>query len=109
MLALINKNFHVGSTFDCVLLQNMIKFKNLENLSELYSRLSDLIVEMIQGTDVENFRKFYRSGLPKGFTYFTEEGVYTPNKDHKIFVFLFHQVVDALLHYLSLFDWTLLY
>ena len=88
MLALINKNFHVGSTFDCVLLQNMIKFKNLENLSELYSRLSDLIVEMIQGTDVENFRKFYRSGLPKGFTYFTEEGVYTPNKDHKIFVFL---------------------
>ena len=72
----------------CILFQNVIKFKNLENLSELYSRLSDLIVEMIQGTDIENFKKFYCSGLPKDYQYFSEEGIYKSNKDHKIFIFL---------------------
>ena len=48
---MINKNFHAGNTLDCMLFQKVMKFKNIENLSELYSRLSDLIVEMIQGTD----------------------------------------------------------
>ena len=85
---MVNKNFHAGNTLDCILFQNVIKFKNLENLSELYSRLSDLIVEMIQGTDIENFKKFYSSGLPKAYRYFSVEGAYTPNKDHKIFIFL---------------------
>ena len=88
MLSMVNKNFHAGNTLDCILFQNVIKFKNLENLSELYSRLSDLIVEMIQGTDIENFKKFYSSGLPKAYRYFSVEGAYTPNKDHKIFIFL---------------------
>jgi hypothetical protein len=88
MLAMVNKNFHAGNTLDCILFQNVIKFKNLENLSELYSRLSDLIVEMIQGTDIENFKKFYSSGLPKAYRYFSVEGDYVPNKDHKIFIFL---------------------
>ena len=81
MLAMVNKNFHAGNTLDCILFQNVIKFKNLENLSELYSRLSDLIVEMIQGTDIENFKKFYSSGLPKAYRYFSVEGDYVPNKD----------------------------
>ena len=85
---MVNKNFHAGNTLDCILFQNVIKFKNLENLSELYSRLSDLIVEMIQGTDIENFKKFYSSGLPKAYRYFSVEGDYVPNKDHKIFIFL---------------------
>ena len=88
LMKMINNNLHSGNTFDCILFQNVIKFKNFENLSELYIRLSDLIVEMIQGTDIENFKKFYRSGLPKEFRYFTEEGTYSPNKDHRIFVFL---------------------
>ena len=85
---MVNKNFHAGNTLDCILFQNVIKFKNLENLSELYSRLSDLIVEMIQGTDIENFKKFYSSGLPKAYRYFSVEGDYVPNKEHKIFIFL---------------------
>ena len=42
---------------------------------------------MIQGTDIENFKK-YRSGLPKEFRYFTEDGIYQPSKEHKIYVFL---------------------
>ncbi len=88
LMKMINNNLHSGNTFDCILFQNVIKFKNFENLSELYIRLSDLIVEMIQGTDIDNFKKFYRSGLPKDFRYFTEEGIYKPNKDHRIFVFL---------------------
>ena len=88
MLLMINKNFHVGNTLDCKLFQNVIKFKNLDNLSELYSRLSDLIVEMIQGTDIENFKKFYCSGLPKDYQYFSLEGTYISNKEHRIFIFL---------------------
>ena len=88
MQAMINKNFHAGNTLDCILFQKVIKFKNIENLSELYSRLSDLIIEMIQGTDVENFKKFYSSGLPKSYQYFSEEGLYTPKKEHRIFIFL---------------------
>ena len=71
-----------------MLFQKVMKFKNIENLSELYSRLSDLIVEMIQGTDIENFKKFYSSGLPKDFQYFSEDGTYKSNKEHKIFIFL---------------------
>ena len=88
ILAMVNKNFHAGNTLDCILFQNVLKFKNLENLSELYSRISDLIVEMIQGTDIDNFKKFYSSGLPKDFQYFTQEGTYISNKEHKIFIFL---------------------
>ena len=88
IMKMINNNLHSGNTFDCILFQNAIKFKNFENLSELYIRLSDLIVEMIQGTDIENFKKFYRSGLPKEFRYFTEDGIYQPSKEHKIYAFL---------------------
>ena len=88
IMKMINNNLHSGNTLSCILFQNVIKFKNFENLSELYIRLSDLIVEMIQGTDIENFKKFYSSGLPKDFRYFTEDGIYIPNKDHRIFVFL---------------------
>ena len=88
LLAMVNKNFHAGNTLDCVLFQKVMKFKNLENLSELYSRHSDLIVEMIQGTDITNFKKFYSSGLPKEYQYFSEEGIYESNKEHKIFIFL---------------------
>ena len=88
MLQMINKNFHVGNTLDCKLFQKVMKFKNLDNLSELYSRLSDLIVEMIQGTDIENFKKFYCSGLPKDYQYFSVDGIYISNKEHKIFIFL---------------------
>ncbi len=88
IMKMINNNLHSGNTLDCILFQNVIKFKNFENLSELYIRLSDLIVEMIQGTDIDNFRKFYRSGLPKEFRYFTEDGIYIQNKEHKIYIFL---------------------
>ena len=34
---------------------------------------------MIQGTDIENFKKFYYSGLL---------GIYITNKVHRIFIFL---------------------
>ena len=88
IMKMINNNLHSGNTFDCILFQNVIKFKNFENLSELYIRLSDLIVEMIQGTDISNFKKFYRSGIPKDFRYFTEDGIYVENKNHKIYIFL---------------------
>ena len=89
IMKMINNNLHSGNTLDCMLFQNVIKFKNFENLSELYIRLSDLIVEMIQGTDISNFKKFYRSGIPKEFRYFNEEGVYIQNKDnHRIYIFL---------------------
>ena len=88
IMKMINNNLHSGNTLDCILFQNIIKFKNFENLSELYIRLSDLIVEMIQGTDIDNFRKFYRSGLPKEFRYFTEDGIYVQNKEHRIYIFL---------------------
>jgi hypothetical protein len=106
MLAMINKNFHAGNTLDCMLFQKVMKFKNIENLSELYSRLSDLIVEMIQGTDIENFKKFYCSGLPKEFQYFSEEGTYKPNKEHKIFIFLelSNQIKNILLNKNLTFD-----
>ena len=70
LLSMVNKNFHAGNTLDCVLFQKVMKFKNIENLSEIYSSHSDLIVEMIQGTDIENFKKFYCSGLPKDYKYF---------------------------------------
>ena len=85
---MINNNLHSGNTLDCIFFQNVIKFKNFENLSELYIRLSDLIIEMIQGTDIDNFKKFYQSGLPREFRYFTEDGIYNPNKEHRIFIFL---------------------
>ena len=88
LLSMVNKNFHAGNTLDCVLFQKVMKFKNIENLSEIYSRHSDLIVEMIQGTDIENFKKFYCSGLPKDYQYFSEEGKYNSNTEHKIFIFL---------------------
>ena len=88
IMKMINNNLHSGSTFDCILFQNVIKFKNFENLSELYIRLSDLIVEMIQGTDISNFKKFYRSNLPKDFRYFNEEGIYKENQLHKVYIFL---------------------
>jgi len=88
IMKMINNNLHASNTLDCILFQNIIKFKNFENLSELYIRLSDLIVEMIQGTDISNFRKFYRSGLPKEFRYFSEDGIYIENKNHKIYIFL---------------------
>ena len=106
MLAMINKNFHAGNTLDCKLFQKVMKFKNIENLSELYSRLSDLIVEMIQGTDIENFKKFYCSGLPKEYQYFSEEGKYEPNKNHKIFIFLelSNQIKNILFNQYLTFD-----
>ena len=85
---MINNNLHSGNTLDCIFFQNVIKFKNFENLSELYVRLSDLIIEMIQGTDIDNFKKFYQSGLPREFRYFSEDGIYTPSKEHRIFIFL---------------------
>ena len=88
MMKMINNNLHSGNTLDCIFFQNVIKFKNFENLSELYVRLSDLIIEMIQGTDIDNFKKFYQSGLPREFRYFSEDGIYTPSKEHRIFIFL---------------------
>ena len=88
MMKMINSNLHSGNTLDCIILQHEIKLKNFENISELYIRLSDLIVEMIQGTDVENFQQFYQSGLPKEYRYFTQDGIYIQNKEHKIFIFL---------------------
>ena len=88
IMKMINNNLHSGNTYDCILFQNVIKFKNFENLSELYKRLSDLIVEMIQGTNINNFRKFYRSGLPKEFRYFTEDGNFIKNNNHRIYIFL---------------------
>ena len=106
LMKMINNNLHSGNTLDSILFQNVIKFKNFENLSELYIRLSDLIVEMIQGTDIENFKKFYRSGLPKDFRYFSEDGIYMPNNDHRIFVFLelAHQIKNILLDKNFTFD-----
>ena len=103
---MINKNFHAGNTLDCILFKSMIKFKNLENLSDLYSGICNLIVEMIQGTDIENFKKFYSSGLPKDYRYFTEEGNFLSNKEHKIFIFLelTNQIKDILLNKNLTFD-----
>jgi len=106
ILLMINKNFHAGNTLDCILFKSMLKFKNLENLSDLYSGICNLIVEMIQGTDIENFKKFYSSGLPKDYRYFTEEGNFISNKEHKIFIFLelTNQIKDILLNKNLTFD-----
>ena len=88
MMKMINNNLHSGSSLDCLFFQHIIKFKNFENLTELYTRLSDLVIEMIQGADDENFKNIYQSRLPKEFRYFNEDGGYSQSKDHRIFIFL---------------------
>ncbi len=88
MMKIINFSMHVENDFQSQVFKSLTPFKNYENIIELYTRYSDLIVEMIQGTDTSNFKNFYQKNLPSDYEVFQEDGTFENNPINKGFIFL---------------------
>ena len=88
MMQIITNNLHIEKDYNSKLFKNLSNFKNYENILELYTRFSDLIIEMIQGTSIENFNNFYMKNLPEEYEQFLEDGEFIKNPKKKIFIFL---------------------
>ena len=88
MMQIITNNLHIEKDYNSKLFKNLSNFKNYENILELYTRFSDLIIEMIQGTNIENFNNFYMKNLPDEYEQFLEDGEFIKNPKKKIFIFL---------------------
>ena len=59
-MRLIIENIHVDNIIDSEILKENQNIKSTSGIIDIYQHFTDLIVEMIQGTQVSNFDNFYR-------------------------------------------------
>ena len=88
MMRIINNNLHVNNSQESKILKSLIDIKSYDNIIELYTRYSDLVIEMIQGTDSSNFKHFYGKNLPQSYQMFMEDGTFIQNPEFNSFNFL---------------------
>jgi hypothetical protein len=98
---IIIQNIHLDKNS---LLYNLKAFKNYEHIMNLYQRLNDLIIEMIQGTELGNFDHFYKQ-LPENLTIFDKQNLLNNTSMLDSFIFIRKAIeVQYLLFEQDLFD-----
>ena len=59
-MRLIIDNIHISDKIKSQIFKETQNLKSTENVIDIYQHISDLVIEMIQGTGVDNFNNFYR-------------------------------------------------
>ena len=88
LMRIVNNNLNVTNNPENKLLRSISQFKSYDNMIELYQRYSDLIIEMIQGTEIKNFKNIYDGNLPPEYQVFLEDGTFVENPMNNTFIFL---------------------
>ena len=58
-MRLIIDNIHISEKLNAQIFKESQKLKSTEDILDIYQHISDLVVEMIQGTEADNFNNFY--------------------------------------------------
>ena len=59
-MRLIIDNIHISDKIKSQMFKETQKLKSTEDILDIYQHFADLVVEMIQGTGIDNFDNFYR-------------------------------------------------
>ena len=59
-MRLIIDNIHISDKLKSEMFKETQKLKSTEDILDIYQHFADLVVEMIQGTGIDNFDNFYR-------------------------------------------------
>ena len=87
-MRLIIDNIHISSKLTSQMFKDTQKLKSTEDIIDIYQHFSDLIVEMIQGTGIDNFDNFYKK-LTKNHQVL-DEGNNLNSKSLQSFLFIHH-------------------
>ena len=103
-MRLIIDNIHISDKLTSHLFKETQNLKSTEDIIDIYQHISDLVIEMIQGTGVDNFNNFYRK-LTRNYQVLDEQNHLNPEAMES-FLFIHHclEVSKILWQENNLFD-----
>ena len=87
-MRLIIDNIHISDKLTSHLFKETQNLKSTEDIIDIYQHISDLVIEMIQGTGVDNFNNFYRK-LTRNYQVLDEQNHLNPEAMES-FLFIHH-------------------
>ena len=87
-MRLIIDNIHISDKLKSQIFKETQELKSTEDITDIYQHITDLVIEMIQGTGVDNFNNFYRK-LTRNYQVLDESNRLNPEALES-FVFIQH-------------------
>ena len=106
-MRLIIDNIHISDKLKSLIFKETQNLKSTEDIIDIYQHISDLVIEMIQGTGVDNFNNFYRK-LTRNYQVLDEQN-HLNTEAMESFLFIHHclEVSKILWQENNLFDTNL--
>ena len=87
-MRLIIDNIHISDKIKSQMFKETQKLKSTEDILDIYQHFADLVVEMIQGTGIDNFDNFYRK-LTRHYQVL-DDGNHLNSESLESFLFIHH-------------------